>query len=65
MANIQELKHVEVGSAATFRKNINDDVDLIKELWTGAYMGSNQQEANERLSIGGLWIVTDEETTDD
>ena len=60
--NIDNIAEVQVGSAAAFRETINNNFDEIKNSWTGLYVGPSTEstDANAKLKVGGLWIVTDE-----
>lgn len=62
MANIDNITNVAIGSAAIFRETLNQNFDIIKQEWTGVYVGpqANATEANSKLKIGGLWIVTED-----
>ena len=54
---IDGIQDVNIGSAATFRSTINSNFDIIKNNWTGIYIGSDQNTA-ETLPVNGLWIKT-------
>lgn len=56
MAKIDEIQELNIGSAAYFREGINSNFDLIKEQWTGAYVGANFNSAIEKVGVGGLFI---------
>lgn len=60
ISTIDDIQHVEIGSAATFRNTINENFDIIKNNWVGAYVGSDPDVAAEALTTNGIWIKTSE-----
>ena len=60
---INDLVTASIGSAAAFRQAINNNFDIIRDEWSGVYVGSEDQqaEAEEKVRLGGLWIVTSED----
>jgi len=59
-STINDIQPVNIGSAATFRETINNNFDIIKNNWVGAYVGSDQAQAGTVLATNGIWIKTSE-----